>query len=155
MIISPVEYLLWAINRDTYIEAIVATNLTQWGWTEKLATKVLNPATGLPDYPPVLIPGTGMQIDELGQIVRVPSVGLPGQPGYVPPVMQEGHHVNTRIYEQQLRTALDAYIATLTVVGPDHGIPAAAMDVNGMKWLRPYKVDGITPTIATRRRIWA
>jgi hypothetical protein len=145
VIISPVEYLLWAINRDTYVEAIIATNLAQWGWTEKLATKAINPATGLPDYPPVLLPGPGMQIDELGQIPASAN----------PAIMVEGWHVNTRVYEQQLDNALEKYIATLVVVGADHGVPPAAMDVNGMKWLRPYKADGITPTIATRRRIWA
>jgi hypothetical protein len=149
-IISPFELLGWAINRDTYVEAIVGTNLTQWGWTEKLATKALNPANGLPDYPPVMVPGVGMQIDELGYI---PIKNPPAPPA--PPPLVEGYHLNFRIYIQELKAALDAYIATMPVVQPERGVPLCSQDAYGMKWLHLYQADGKTPTIATRRRIWA
>lgn len=149
MIISPVEYLLWAINRNTYVSAIELTNLTQWGWTKKLVT------IDYRVYPPIVHAGEGVQLDELGQVIAKGYV--PPPPGEIgpPPTYVEGWHVNMRVHESDLRDALDEYITSLTWVQADHGVPASMMDNNGMRYFLTYQADGETPQIATRRRIWA
>ena len=153
MIISPVEYLLWAINRNTYVAAIELTNLTQWGWDKKLVT-VDNSV-----YPPIVIANEGVQLDELGQVIAKDYVPPPiGEVG-PPPTYVEGWHVNMRVYESKLRDAIDAYVPTLTWVQASNNVPASMMDNNGMRYFIPSTgTDGQgnpVPQIKTRRRIWA
>ncbi len=92
-----IEFFGWAADRETFIEAITTTMLPDGVTPLATLAKDMNGEVLIPHR---LIPCKGLQIDEIGPIMKVPPVINPETFEVITPaVMIEGWHVNFRTYE--------------------------------------------------------